>query len=175
MPGGMDADDLMQVAFISMLDAVKKWDEGRGAFLTFYGLSLKGGLTIAAGRRTKRERLDPLQDCLSLDAPLPGGDDGEDILFSDIIPDPAAEAAVAAVEDRDEKRDLRETIHAALSKLTTRERDAIQARYWYGLTVEQTAWRMRMSKSGAYKAEQSALRRLRHPAVSKALLPWAGA
>lgn len=171
----MDADDLQQEAFVAMLEAVKRWDEGRGAFLTIYGLSLKGGLTIAAGCRTKRERLDPIQNCLSLDAPIPGGVEDDAVFLSDVVPDHAAEESMEDVEERDSLEKLRDAFQMAFISLTDREVTVIRARYWHGLTQEQAAKQIGVSAMAVHNAEKSAIRHLRHPAIRKIFEPWEGA
>ena len=166
--GGLELEDLLQSAFLALLDAINRWDEERGAFLTCYGLLLKASFARATGQRTKRERMDPLQNCTSLSEPLT---DSEGVTLEDTLADPAAEEAVVSVEERDLAEKRREVVRAALSKLTKRELSVVRARYWYGLTVEQTARRMGVSKNAIYFAEKKALMRLRHPAVSRAFLP----
>ena len=67
---GVTVDDLEQEAFIALLDALERWREADGPFLAIYNLRLKAAFTAATGRRTQRDRLDPLDRALSLDAPL---------------------------------------------------------------------------------------------------------
>ena len=57
--GGCTVDDLMQCAFLALLEALEGWDPSAGAFLTWYGYHLQGAFTEATGQRTKRERQDP--------------------------------------------------------------------------------------------------------------------
>ena len=67
---GVTVDDLEQEAFIALLDALERWREADGPLLSVYALRLKAAFTAATGRRTQRDRLDPLDRALSLDAPL---------------------------------------------------------------------------------------------------------
>ena len=68
--GGQTVQDLEQEAFLALLEALEGWDEKAGPFLPWYSLRLKATFTAATAQRTQRDRKDPLQDCLSLDAPL---------------------------------------------------------------------------------------------------------
>ena len=144
--GGMDAGDLMQVAFLATLDAVERWEVNRGAFITCYAISLKRNLTEAAGQRTQRERKDPLQDYTSLDAPITDCD-GDPIYLCDVLPDPAAEKPFHDIE----KREQAAAVRHAVDSLPEEQRRAIIERYWLGGRADTTA----------------ALRTLRRPEVRK--------
>ena len=50
--GGVVLEDYIQVAFLALLEALESWDPAAGAFLTWYGLKLKGAFTEAVGMRT---------------------------------------------------------------------------------------------------------------------------
>lgn len=153
--GGVETDDLMQSGFLALLDALNGWSPERGRFLSWYALRLKGAFTEATGQRTQRDRLDPLQNCLSLDAPLT--DDEADLFtLADVLPDPRAAAAVTAVEERDLAARRRKAVQDALATLPADQRRAVVLRYWYGQKAD-------------HKAHQAALRALRHPAVSRGL------
>ena len=60
----------VQEAFLALLEALEGWEETAGPFLPWYSLRLRAAFTAATGQRTKRDQLDPLQNCISLDAPL---------------------------------------------------------------------------------------------------------
>ena len=92
--GGCTLDDLMQCAFLALLEALEGWDPSAGAFLTWYGYHLQGAFTEATGQRTKRERKDPLQWAVSLDTPLVDSE-GDALLLEDVVEDPAAEALLS--------------------------------------------------------------------------------
>ncbi len=155
--GGTTTEDLMQVAFLAVLAALKRWDSEKGTFLTWYGLHLKKAFAEATMQRTQRDRLDPLQISLSFDAPLTDSQ-GDPFTLSDVIPDTAAAEELEAVEERDRQRRQKEAINRALSTLPENQRSAIVARYWEGRTVD----------AGTI---QKAIRALRRPAVAK-LIRW---
>lgn len=145
-----EMDDLMQAAFLALLEAVEGYDSSAGKFTTWYGLALKGAFTAATGQRTKRERLDPLRSAVSLDDVL------EDRLLEEVIPDPEAEAAFQEVEERDRRERLRTLVAELLAELPEPQRAAVVGKYWYGQRVDPAA-------------HAAALRYLRHPARSRRL------
>ena len=89
---GVEESDLLQVAFISLMDTLPTWDVNKGEFLTLYGIKLKAELTEACGQRTQRTRCDPINTvCRSMDEPI--GDEDSDLTLGDTISDEAAEEA----------------------------------------------------------------------------------
>lgn len=57
----------------------------------------------------------------------------------------------------------------AEAHLTADQRAAVVLRHCRGLTLDQTAARMRTTRAQARTAEQKGLRRLRHPSISREL------
>ena len=139
--GGAVLDDLVQCAFIALLDAVQTWRPEGGAFLTWYGLKLKTAFTEATGQRIERTRQEPLDRALSLDAPLTDSASGEDFTLADVIEDPYAAAAVEAVAELDYQQRRRQALIKALNGLTEDQRQAVVLRHCHGLTLDQTAAR----------------------------------
>lgn len=146
-------EDLQQVAFLAMLEALESFSEGKGKFITWYGLRLKAAFTAATGYRTKREELDPLRSAESLDAPA--SEDGASLL-GELIPDPAAEKAIEAVAERDRKERIQAAVKAAIDSLPEHLRAEIVSRYWLNQPQDNIA-------------HAAALRLLRHPSRSRAL------
>ena len=161
--GGMVLEDYIQVAFLALLDALESWDPAAGAFLTWYGLKLKGAFTEAVGMRTQRDKRDPIHHALSLDAPLTDSESGEDFTLADVIEDPYAAAGVEAVAELDYQRRRTQALATALDGLTEDQRRAVVLRHCNGLTLDQTAARMGTTRATARAAEQKGLRLLRHP------------
>ena len=163
--GGVTLDDLEQEAFIALLEALEGWDEKAGKFLTWYDLRLKSAFTAATAQRTQRDRKDPLQDCLSLDAPLTDRE-GNPFTLEDTIPDQRAEDDLNAVEERDRQAAIRRV----LDSLQAEQRRVILLRYYHDTTREQTAQRLHLTRARAAAIEAKALRLLRHPVNSRMLL-----
>ena len=151
---GVEESDLLQVAFIALMDTLPTWDVSKGEFLTLYGIKLKAELTEACGQRTQRTRCDPINTvCRSMDEPI--GDEDSDLTLGDTISD---EAAAEAFEDV-EQRDFQQAVQAALAQLTDAQREAIIGEFWFG------------RKSGS-KLRREALRALRHPRIRKPLVEF---
>ena len=160
--GGMVLEDYIQVAFLALLEALESWDPAAGAFLTWYGLKLKGAFTEAVGMRTQRDKRDPIHHALSLDAPLTDSESGEDFTLADVIEDPYAAAGVEAVAELDYQRRRTQALATALDGLTEDQRRTVVLRHCNGLTLDQTAARMGTTRATARAAEQKGLRLLRH-------------
>lgn len=164
--GGATVEDLTQAGFIAVLRAVDSYDQTKAKFSTYLFQYLRSEFSTAAGQHTARARLDPLQNAISLDAPLM---DDEDTTLGDFIQDPTAEAEIMAVDERDRRARLRAELETVLSSLPDEEQRTIRARYYQGKTLDAIATAEGISKATASRWEQAALRRLRHPSHSKRL------
>lgn len=165
--GGQTVQDLEQEAFLALLEALEGWSEEAGPFLPWYSLRLKAAFTAATAQRTQRDRKDPLQDCLSLDAPLTDRE-GDPFTLEDTIPDQRAEDDLNTVEERDQKAAIRRV----LDSLRVEQRRVILLRYYHDMTREQTAQRLHLTRTRAAAIEAKALRLLRHPVNSRVLLQY---
>ena len=163
--GGQTVQDLEQEAFLALLEALEGWSEEAGSFLPWYSLRLKSAFTAATAQKTQRDRKDPLQDCLSLDAPLTD-QEGDPFTLEDTIPDQRAEDDLNTVEERDRQAAIRRV----LNSLQAEQRRVILLRYFHDMTREQTAQRLHLTKTRAATIEAKALRLLRHPVNSRVLL-----
>lgn len=151
---GVEESDLLQVAFIALMDTLPTWDVNKGEFLTLYGIKLKAEFTEACGQRTQRARCDPINSvCRSVDEPI--GEEDSGLTLGDAIAD---EAAAEAFEDI-EQRDFRQAVQAALAQLPDAQRDAIISEFWLG------------QKPDA-RARREAIRALRHPRIRKPLMEY---
>ena len=148
---GMEPEDFQQAAFLALLDALEGWEPGAGAFLTWYGRQLKAAFAAATGRRTSKR--DPLQSCASLETPIAEGDA---LTLGDVLPDPAAEQAIADIVERDRRQRLRRALYLALQTLPEAQRRAVVGRYLYGRKTDA-------------RACSAGLRALRHPRISREL------
>ena len=162
--GGQTVQDLEQEAFLALLEALEGWDEDAGPFLPWYSRRLKSAFTAATMQRTQRDKRDPLQDCLSLDAPLTDRE-GDPFTLEDTIPDQRAEDDLNTVEERDRQAAVRRV----LDSLAPEQKQVILLRYYHDLTREQTARRLHLTKARAATIEAKALRLLRHPVNSRVL------
>ena len=152
--GGIVLDDLMQVSFLALLDALESWRPDGGLFFGWYALRLKAAFTVAYGQRTQRDRLDPLQTATSLETPLDGYDDG--LTLGDTIEDPEAMMGMETVEENDRLHHLHDIMQEVIETLPEDQRDAIVEKYYRGGKADS-------------KAVNAALRALRHPEINKTL------
>ena len=145
--GGTTIEDLTQAGFIAVLRAVDSYDPSRGTkFSTHLFQRLRAELSAATGYNSKRSWFDPLQNAVSLDAPL---EDSEDATLADFIPDPAAAAEMDGME-------VRIGVAAILAELPEDQQRAVRGKYWHDLTVDK-------------KTLNAAMKRLRHPDCSRRL------
>ena len=147
---GVEESDLLQVAFIALMDTLPTWDVNKGEFLTLYGIKLKAEFTEACGQRTQRTRCDPINTVCR-----PIGDEDSDLTLGDTISDEAAEEAFENVE----QRDFQQAVQAALAQLPNAQREAIIGEFWFGRKPDP-------------KLRREALRALRHPRIRKPLMEY---
>lgn len=153
---GLTIDDLMQEAFLALLEALKGWKADSGAFLTWYSLHLKAAFAKATGQRTQRDRKDPIHCAVSLDAPLTDSKSGEDFTLADVLEDPAALAELEDIVEQDWILRRHTAIEAALHSLPADIEATIRAKYYNGQHVDN-------------KTCNTALRAIRNPRTSRAL------
>lgn len=150
---GVTSEDLEQVAFIALLDAIERWEPERGSFSTTLYYYLKRAFAQATSVRTERLRRDPLNSYpASLDLPIM---DDSDLTLGDTICDPSAETAFDFLE----QDELEQAIAAALAQLPESEREAMIGEFWHGRRADE-------------KTRSAALRHLRHPSISRTLKEW---
>ena len=164
---GVTMDDLEQEAFIALLDALERWREADGPLLSVYALRLKAAFTEATGQRTQRDRLDPLDRALSLDAPL--SDDPDADTLEAVVEDPAGAAAIEEAEAHSDHQQLHGILGHALGALPAEQREVVRRRYYRGQTVAEIATATGVPEKEVRKLEAAALRVLRHPRVSQVL------
>lgn len=144
-PNGTTLEDLEQAGFIAMLRAVDTYDPSKQVrFSTYLFYRLRAEFSVATGQHTKQARLDPLQSAVSLDSPLTDDDDSD--TFADLIPDPAAEAAI-------EGMDVRLGVAEVLAELPEEQRKSIIDKFWHDIPVDA-------------RIHAAAMKRLRHPDCS---------
>lgn len=165
---GVEAEDLQQTGFIAVLRAADNFNGGTGAkFTTVLDYYLKQEFTVAVGRRTKRDRADPLRSAVSLDMPM-GDDETNTYTLADVLPDPAAEAAFEEVAERDQAQRLHDALEAAIATLEPDQQAAVRRRY-YDQVPPPPPGPERYRDNAAHAA---ALRMLRHPSRSRELLAY---
>lgn len=158
---GIDDDDARQAAQEALMLTVRDYDPDKGPFLTAFKYALLDAYqTLKWGGRTKRNRLDPIHTAASLNAPAT--EDGDTELL-ELIAD--ERDSFTAQEDRE--RDA--AVHAALETLPEGERAVILCIFFHGMTQDAAAAYLKTSAAEVRKTEAAALRRLRHPDISRTL------
>ena len=96
--GGVTLDDLMQAGFLGFLEAVRAYDPSAGfRFTSYLTYPVKSAFSEAEGRRSEKQKRDPIFSAVSIDAPLDEGE-GEPLTLADVIPDPQATEALEVLE-----------------------------------------------------------------------------
>lgn len=150
---GVELEDLEQAGFIALMRAVDTFDATAGArFSTWYYPIVKDEFQRATGRRTEKQRRDPLDAAVSLDVPIT--EDSDNISLGDTIPDPAAEAAMLDVDHRENLRRLHAALEAAIATLPFDLQAAIRGRYYRGEVVSANAHSKAMRMLRAPKCSQ---------------------
>ena len=133
----VEFEDLIQVGFIAMLDAVEKYDPERGGtFIGSLSYALQTRFAEEGGHRSSKR--DALMLSGSTDESIKV-DDPEGDTIGDLIEDPEWEYAFCLVDYRDYVFYVRNLIYAALQSLAPRQREYIEKYYLMGMTLEEAA------------------------------------
>lgn len=155
--GGATFDDLCQVGFLAMVEAVRTYDPERGTrFITWLGVCLRTPFLDAVGYRTERQRRDPLEASTSLDAPVEGT---EDLTVGDMVSDPLD--CIAAADRRIFIEQLHAALDEALDRLPQEQARAIRRRFYEGLSFAQAAELDHTTPDTVRKREAAAMQQLR--------------
>lgn len=139
----IEFDDLYNSGFLALCAAVEHYKPETGEFVPWFLLHLKNFFAEATGYRTKRGRLDPLRNAVSLSTPIWDEEDGATL--GDVTADPTA--TVEKVEDAIYLEQLRAALHDAMDCLPENLRDVLECRYWENLPVQKIAERRGTSES----------------------------
>jgi len=107
-----DAQDLTQEVFIKIYRTLNSFDVGKGAFMTWV-TTVTRNLLVDHFRKTKQDRMTD-----SIDTAAPEHEDAQPL--SEQIPDQSAPP-----DARVRSREVGETVHAALAKLSPELREAV--------------------------------------------------
>lgn len=166
--GGVETEDLYQSGYIALVAAVDSYNPTAGrSFIGWLALTLKTAFAEAGGYRSRKQANDPLHYAVSMDQPAKE-DDTDGATLGELQMDPAAEYAIEAVEERDRLDRLRDAVENAIAQLPEDQQKAIRRRY-YGVGLTPPPGPERDQDATAHRA---ALRALRHPSRSRALLAY---
>ena len=125
---GVTPDDVIQVSYFALLDAVEAYESGSGYKLTTYlRYPLKNHFDALIGLRTSKRN--PINQCASLDVPIV---DGEDIYILDTIEDTESQKPFEDTIEGMANQQLREILEIAISKLSNVCAVSVRERYLQG-------------------------------------------
>lgn len=152
--------DLVNGGYFALVAAVDSYDQSKGAFLTWLGQHLKTSFAETAGFRTAAARYDALRASRSLSDPL-GSDPDDGNTLQDIVPDPAAAAAMEGVEDQIYRAELAAALEAAVAELPEEQAEIIRRRYYERQTFRELEEDMGLRPGSAHGKERDALHKIR--------------
>lgn len=159
---GVELDDLMQTGYLAMCEAVETFQPEQGAFSTWYIYYLKKAFAELTGFHTKQGRLEPLNTLyLSMDAPVSDETDSADC--GAFIPDGKAAAVLEAVEDREYREQLHDTMERMLAAMPDNCREVLRLRYYRDMTLSDCGQLLGVTPESVRKMECRGLRFLRRP------------
>ena len=154
---GVTLEDLQQEAFFALCDAVQAYRPEKGYQLTTY-------LHYATENRFRacmgiQGKADALNHADRLERPIPG--DEEQREQGDTLPDEEAEAALFAVDDRQEQAHFRNVLEQALGELSVVQSAVLRHRFTLQHTRQQTAEALHITAEAVRREEARALQLLR--------------
>lgn len=170
-PRGVEFDDLFNSGYLALVKAVETYDpEAGGAFSTWLMYHMKTAFAVAAGYRTKKGQLEPLNNSLSLDKPLT--DEVDSGLFGDFIPDQRAAATLEAVEEREYQKQLHDALEIALDAVPKNYGEVLRLRYYQDMTLEECGSVLCVGYERVRQMEYKGLSFLRQPKNAACLRPF---
>lgn len=168
---GMTADDFEQEGYFAVQYAAQTYNPADGAFTTWLGQAMRQQIQLALSNghrrhfvdsegKTHTTSADPLNHCFSLDLPI----DNENIdgpTLGDVQPDPAAEQAFTAAEERISSEQTRAMLDDALDRCGPTESAVMRHRFYEGLSLTATGEKMGITAAQVRTVEGRALRKLR--------------
>ncbi len=151
-----DMDDLMQAGYLGLVTAVDAWDPAAYAWSTVAVPYVRNAMRKAVGIAGTRKRAH--LGAVSLDAPLPGGEDGDttraDLLADERLPD-ADEDLLRA--------EIVRTVRVAVDAIpNARQAEAVRLRQLEGMSGRRVGEALGCSRERVRQLERDGLKVLRH-------------
>lgn len=154
--GGVTVEDLAQSGYFAMVQAVRYYKPlPNYSFLSLLNVTLKTAFSECGGYRTSKKN--PLDDCVSLDAPIGEEDDGSTL--EDCIEDP--EDKYNDVEENIWTSQLHDELERCMMALTPLQKETIVKRYFEGRTLDSIATEYGVTTELIRRREKYALQKLR--------------
>lgn len=161
VPGGVEIKDLVQCGYFGLLETIQHYQPEQGAsFTTFLLWYLKKAFQECIGR-TKRRWNDPLNHCLSLDAPI---NDDDDTTYLDFVDETFSNGKddFVHVEDRIFTEQLHVALEDALNRLPANQAETLRGEFFKGLTQEEIAAEIGCSAKYVHQLKRQALNGIRY-------------
>ena len=154
---GITLEDLQQESFFALCDAVQAYrPEKDYQFTTYLHYATENRFKACMGIQGKA---DALNHADRLERPIPGDEEGRE--QGDVIPDEKAEAALFAVDDRQEQAHFHNVLEQALGELSVVQGAVLRHRFTYRHTRQQTAEALHITPQDVRREEARALQLLR--------------
>lgn len=168
---GVTADDFEQEGFFAVQYAAQTYDPAAGAFSTWLAQAMQRQIQLALSNGHRRNFVDadgkahttsadPLNHCFSLDLPI-DSENADGPTLGEVQPDPAAEQAFTAAEERISSAQTRAVLDDALDRCGTIESAVMRHRFFDGLSMAATGEKMGITPAQVRTIETRALRKLR--------------
>jgi RNA polymerase sigma factor (sigma-70 family) len=149
----IDADDLMQCAFLGMCRAVSAYRPDEGAFSTILGFYVRNECRAALGLAGREHQ--EIFGALSMDAPI--GAEGDTLTLADTVEDDSLPEITESLEAQDMRREVWQAVDA----LPDQQAHVISENYFTSRTLQQIADGEGLSVSRVQAIKTKAFRGLR--------------
>lgn len=154
---GVEYDDIMQVAFLALCNAIRDFDPSTGyKLMTYLNFPLRNGFSTLIGIRNRGRN--PLNDYVSLNIVI--GEEGTTELV-ELQLDPESETPFEAVLEDLYNIELRNALENSLSKLPPKQAIAIRGRYFDGKTQKDIAAETGITHQNVHNLQRDGFTRLR--------------
>ena len=161
---GLEADDLVNAAYIQIVEDIQSYDPGKASFITWLEYPIKTAFSEVVGCRTPAQQKRPENNADSLTRIISAKDNS--LTLGDMIEDPDAERALQAVEDDVYQSQSKQVIQDAVARLPERQQLVIRGRYYDDKTLKEVSADIGVSAEMIRQNERKALRTLgKDPAV----------
>ena len=156
-------DDLYQVSYFALLDAIDSFDADKGyKLLTYLQFPLKKAFASELGYRTVKNRRDPSKDTISIDAEV--GNDGEsNLTLADVIPDKTSEEEFERILNCDFYKQMNSYLKKAIESKLNEDEQLIMFKILEGYrNISEVSRRLGVSRQWGSIVYNKGLRKLRH-------------
>jgi RNA polymerase sigma factor for flagellar operon FliA len=156
-----DRDDVVSAAVLGLIDAVDRFEPGRGVpFEAYASLRIRGTVVDELRRLDERGRSDRRREEATLAVSL---DELMDRGVWKRLP-----VAVDELDERYEREDLNDRVQNALGRLPLRQREVLARYYGDALTLREAGARMGVSEARACQLHGRAIQNLRRELAVRA-------